>query len=373
MGHHSWNLLDEPGLGMYSGAVLSPVNYDQPRIARQIEGLRRREGFETIFDPQLYFPDTQRRRLRGWRYFPADVETADFADEAWWDRVSESVAATCVTLGCSAACSPAVVARAFPDEYYVRLVYAGNRFSECLADGTVSPIQTGIASLVELSRPGRALEVATILSRTAAQRVYLVLVGETAPRREISDPEVLKGAMRLISALEQAGLSVLVGFASSDLLLWKAAGASSCATGKYFNLRRFTRSRFAEPEEGGGQLPYWFEESLLAFLRDSDLVRVMRHGPLSDASQRNPFGQTILQRIEAGNPWLGLGWRQYMYWFADAERRVAAGDVDVGSLLASAERRWLEMEDASILMADPRNDGGWLRAWRRALVEYSGH
>ena len=39
-----------------------------------------------------------------------------------------------------------------------------------------------------------------------------------------------------------------------------------------------------EPSQGGGQLPYWYEESLVAFLRESDVPRLQRRGELSDAS-----------------------------------------------------------------------------------------
>jgi hypothetical protein len=91
------------------------------------------------------------------------------------------------------------------------------------------------------------MEIASILSRSVAETIYLIFVGQTDPRRELSDEEALKGAMRLIASLEGAGLMVIVGFTSSDMVLWKAAGASSCATGKFFNLRRFTSSRFEEP------------------------------------------------------------------------------------------------------------------------------
>ena len=89
----------------------------------------------------------------------------------------------------------------------------------------------------------------------------------------------------------------MVGFCSSDVVLWKIAGAEACATGKFFNLRRFTSSRFDEPSQGGGQLPYWYEESLVAFLRESDVLRLQRRGELSDASLANPFGQAILEKF----------------------------------------------------------------------------
>jgi hypothetical protein len=80
--------------------------------------------------------------------------------------------------------------------------------------------------------------------------------------------------MKLIAALESSGQRVTVASCSSEMILWKAAGATNCATGKFFNLR-FTISRFEQPDSsGGGQLGYWFQEALLGFLRQSDLLRV---------------------------------------------------------------------------------------------------
>ena len=112
-----------------------------------------------------------------------------------------------------------------------------------------------------------------------------MLVGTTHPRRELGDTEELKGAMQLISALKSAGLEVTVGFCSSDVVLWKAAGATACATGKFFNLQKiYTIPIRRPPAEVGGQLSYWFEEMLLANLRESDLIRVKNIGMLSEAS-----------------------------------------------------------------------------------------
>jgi hypothetical protein len=116
---------------------------------------------------------------------------------------------------------------------------------------------------------------------------------------------------------------------------------------------------------------YWFEESLMAFLRESDLARVRREALLSEHSLRNPYGQEIIELIEdrRRRAWVGTGWRQYMYWFADFEARVAGGDAYPKSVLAAAEGTWAKLEDKGVLMEKPQNDGGWLRPWRRALLE----
>ena len=186
-----------------------------------------------------------------------------------------------------------------------------------------------------------------------------------------------RAAMQLISALERNSVPVTVGFCSSDVVLWKMAGASDCASGKFFNLRRFTRQRFEEPTEGGGQLPYWFEEGLLAFLRQSDLIRARRNGVLSAASLQNPFGAEILSLIDQANktgaklePWLALSWRQFLYWFADVEGRLSRGEISAEDLLTTADANWAKLDKAKVLMEERENDGRWIRGWLNTIREF---
>ncbi len=370
MGHHSENLVSDPGLTRFRGAILSPVNYRKGDISGQVA--RAAATFDMVFDPQLYFPRTERGHLREWEYFPVDVDTADLSSEAWWKALVDRLVSTCEAIRPSAACSPAIVPRSYSNEYFAETVRVGNIFAERLHGSQVRPVQTAVVGVAELATPGRSMEIASILSRSRAAEVYLVLVSSTEPRREHRDTEELKGAMRLISALEDAGLKTIVGFTSSDMVLWKAAGASACATGKFFNLRRFTSSRFEEPSQGGGQLPYWFEESLLAFVREADVLRLRRVGKLGPVSLDNPFSLEIVSHLDSspGEAWLAKSWRQYMFAFADLEQRLTNGETDPTRLLASAERAWLDLEDSRILMEEPRNDGGWLRPWRLALLEF---
>lgn len=376
MGHDSENLLLEPSLDAFRGMIASPVNYSESDMNAQIAGIRsatNKSDFDVVFDPQLYFPRTERGCLRDWSYFPADVDTVDRSADGWWHSLVTALASTVGGMSINAICSPAEVPRAYPDAYFEHTVRVGNMLAEALHGSSIRPLQTVIVGLAELSTPRRALEVASTVSATKCSGVYLVLVGSTEPRRELAHVEELKGAMRLIHALErEAQLPVLVGYCSTDVVLWKAAGASSVATGKFFNLRRFTLSRFEEPSGGGGQLPYWAEESLLGFLRESDIIRVQGQKLLSPVNESNPFAQRILQQLaqQPGKAWLALGWRQFMYWFADVERRIDDGTSEVRTMLREAESNWRQLEDADVLMEEQRNDGAWLRSWRRALAEY---
>lgn len=372
MGHDSENLLRHDHLEGFSGAVLSPLNYDVNETLEQVALMRDRQ-FELVFDPQLYNPLTERKGLRRWSYFPSDMETADLSDDAWWASLSNKIAATCVELSVGAVCSPVVVPRVYDDAYYGTCVGAAVSLEAAVRSSGIQVLQTLIVNLSELAVPERAMRIASIISRTSAERVYLVLVSDVEPRRELKDGDELRGALTLIASLKTSGLRVLVGFCSSDMLLWKAAGADDVATGKFFNLRRFTRSRFDEPTQGGGQLAYWFEESLMAFIRESDVVRMRDAGLLGSASEKNPFCQEILAqfRDSPGTPWVKHSWRQFMYWFAECEAKLSARPAAAAELLQEAERAWLDLEESRILTEELRNDGSWLRHWRRALLEYA--
>ncbi len=369
MGHDSINLVDTKELSDFAGAIISPVNYNEAQVLQHIAKIRHRTSFEWLFDPQLYYPRSDRGELPGWSYFPSNVDTVDISSEAWWSGVVAGVVETCTRLRPSAACSPAFAAPVYTDDYYAMMVSIGNEFSGALRGTGIDPVQTVIVNLADLSQQNRAMEIATVVSRTLAQSIFLIYVSDTAPRREVKDPTQLVGGMRLINALERAGLPVTVGYSSSESILWKYAGATHLSTGKFFNLRRFTKTRFEEPTEGGGQLPYWFEENLLAFLRESDVVRAQRENLLSERSLANPFAAGILGCIGDAKAWLGLSWRFYMYAFCDLESRVHIGQTPVPDLLLTAERNWMQLEDQGILMEEPRNDGSWIRPWRQAAAE----
>lgn len=377
MGYHSNNLIDLPALAAYAGAIFSPVNCSEAEASGQITEVRgSKKDFEIIFDPQLYVPSSAAGKLRKWAYFPKDFDTADPTSAKWWGDLSKRLARVCEGMKVNAVCSPSIIPKVFDDKYYAKSVAVGNELRGLLSGHEMDVLQTVLVNLADLTGATRALEVASIISRTDADRVYLVLIGTTFPRRELSAVDELLGAMRLINALERNKTSVVVGFCSSDLLLWKTAGASACCAGKFFNLRRFTRQRFEEAAEGGGQLPYWFEESLLAFLRQGDLLLVRRHGFLGGASSRNPFAQEILAAIDEANrtrtkpKWLGNSWRQFLFWFADVEGRLARGRIKAEGLLTDADSNWSRLDQAKVLMEERENNGTWVRSWLNTLREY---
>lgn len=281
----------------------------------------------------------------------------------------KKLAAEARKLKVDAVCSPAVLPKKSSPDYYARCRDICIMLREELAGTPVRPIVTICVALKELADPNDALRIASIITAGNLKSSYIVIEADVEPRREIADAANLLSLMVLVSALEKSECKTLISHCSSDMILMKAAGASHCASGKFFNLRHFTRSRFDEQQEGGGgQLPYWFEHNFVAFLREADLARLRRAGfgdLIGGGDSNNLFARQILEQFanEPGKTWVALSWRQYLAWFAATEKRLSNPDAMtlVSAWLRDAENRWRQMEEKDVLLDERRNDGQWIR------------
>lgn len=368
VGHDSINLVRESDLKGFSGMVCSPLNYREAQVKEQIASLP--NEFSSVFDPQLYFPRSRRGHLQSWSYFPCDFDSADHTNLEWWKYLSKRVVKSGIEIKCTHACSPLAVPNKYTMSYYDFAVEIGNYFSEQSLSNGIIPYQTAIIDINIIGDTNEAEIIGSILSKTKCESIYLVVKSDIEPRREYSDVTAITGVMKMIRLLVNSGIKVFMPFCSSEFILWKYAGANAFASGKFFNLRRFTSSRFQEPTSGGGQLPYWFERQLLSYVREGDLTRLVSRNLVS--SNNNPYADTILEQLRTSpkSPWLSLSWKKYLFDFYALEQELNNNKA-IETLLLTAERNWIELEDDGFLMEEIRNDGAWIRQWRIAINEFN--
>jgi hypothetical protein len=378
MGNDSNNLIiGASGIDGFSGIILSPVNESASDLSASMPKFREKGQFDIVFDPQLYCPQFDRGRLQSHPYFPKDLDTADPSSDGWWQKIINNLVEQADQLSVDAVCSPAILPKKSSPEYYARIADIHSLLTDVLQGSSIRPVMTVCVTLKELEKPDDALRIASIVTARSPKSIYLVVESEVEPRREISDANLLS-LMVLVSALEKSGCKTLVSHCSSDMILMKVSGATHCASGKFFNLRRFTRSRFDEQKDDGGRLiAYWFEHNLMAFLRRADIARILKAWPndfIGGGDSNNIFSNQILEQFanDPAKAWEALGWRQYLAWFAATEQKLS--DVNaltiVSSWLKEAEKRWEQLEEKDILMDEKRNDGSWIRPWRQALGEF---
>lgn len=370
-GHDSWNLLEEPDIGDYAGLVLSPVNDAPADVANRLGRLGDlRDELEVILDPQMYNPAFEKGKMDEWAYFSSDYETADQGDVNWWAQRAHEIVEQGAQLGVDAVCSPAFVPRLFTDAYYAFMVEVADAMKHHADGRGQETLLTAIISLRDLNNPSRALSIASILSRSSCDRVYLMFLNEDVPARQpMKDEAGLPTAVHLVRLLSEA-MRVHVAFVSHDLVLWKFAGATDISTGKYMNLRRFSPGRWNDEESGGRQVAYWNEGPLLARLREADVAKLNRQGWFDDRTfDSNPAGARILEIIRSGEKvaWLKLSWMQYLRWASNIESKWHGDATAVETGLLAANHNWGLLSD--VLFQDRFNDGSHVRDWINAIRE----
>lgn len=377
MGHDSENLVGLLDLEEFKGVILSPVNREPHELKDFVPGARNRGVEDVILDPQFYFPKAARGKLGTHLYFPKDFDTADYSSDSWWSGVVKALVAEGKSINADAIATPVVYPRLWDDKFWARCSQTYAQLAAQLSGTALRPMFTVFVNINSLQSEPEVLRLASIVSESGARAYLMILVTEVEPRREIIDAAGLCGFMQLIYLLS-ANAKVTVAYASSDILLYKVAGAANSATGKFFNLRRFTTSRFDDSEKGGGQIPYWFEPGLLAFLRETDVLRLRRLKLDSEVFENGGFGSIWTAHIEqclAKSPpdsWLAKSWRQYLSSFGKIEKGFAGPSeiARAADWLKAVEERWNLLEERSVLMDEARNDGRWIRPWRQALNEF---
>jgi hypothetical protein len=370
MGHQSTNLVEATDLRNFAGAILSPVNDTPVGIKKFMERFGRRGEFEYILDPQLYWPHSDKPTLKQWKYFPSDFASVDHTIASGWHDVITSLGAAARDLGVDAVCSPARVPRVYELDHHTLSTEIADLMVHEMKGSGIEVLQTALVDFASLANYNRVLEIGSILTTSKAKRFYLVFHSDHKnPRRELESISEIKGAMLLISLLRDHHFDVLVAFSCSDILLWKTAGATACATGKFWNLRRFNPARWSEESEGGGgQVAYLFEEGLVGFIRDNDIP--LLEFARSDATKNNPYLSQILPLVASAKPWLSIAWKQFLYWFCEIDTRLTHGATTASALLKIAEEHWDTIDDDGLLLEEKRNKGDWVRPWRIAIADY---
>jgi len=378
LGHNSWNLFEEPDIGRYAGMVLSPVNDSPADVAAGLARLGDlRPNLDVILDPQLYNPAVDKGLMDRWSYFPSDFATANHADAAWWIRRGIEVVEEGAKLGVNAICSPALLPRRFEDAYYSLMVeIADATWQEASIHG-LQTLLTAIVSLSDLANPSRAYAIASVLSRSRCDRIYLTFLNEDVKqqREPLADPAGLPTAVHLVKLLS-AQMRVHVAFASHDLVMWKYAGATDISSGKYMNLRRFSPGRWQEEKGGGQQAAYWTEGSLLTLLRSADVERLRRDGWFGDKDlSDNPASGRIMELIQTGSTklWVKESWLQYLRWISNAEASWHGRPDAAEQFLEQSHRLWGDIVNVRrILFQDWFNEHGThVKNWLNAVREGS--
>jgi hypothetical protein len=268
-GHNSvWNK-DSFKKGIGDGLILSPVHCDFENVKKLDSGIKN----NSYFDPQFYVPDSQKRKLNTYHFFPEQItdgfSTKDFA------AVAYEVAQLCVE---------------FQIENGFRgLIIPVRYFNEMLTDYIAKQRSFSVEPFLSfINKNSIKKDVFVTLALTAAMigdegyrnqllnwitsypeitGVYL-LVNFDEPLKQICDLKKLEDYLCLISELSQADLKVICGYCNTESLLCAILEPFAVTFGAYENTRKFSIDKFLDDESDvRGPAPRIYLSKLLNWIR----------------------------------------------------------------------------------------------------------
>lgn len=368
LGHDCRNLLKDPNLKMFRGSILSPMDYDESKTAEIVRDLNTL-GLKSIFDPQVYFPKPKKRNLGEWGYFPKEAATYIPDNVEWYVEINRQLVGVSKRLPFTEICSPCRVSRRYDDEYYAKAVEIADDLAQKLTTDT-SVLLTLIVDLSLLASDEDVFRICDIVTKSKLNGVYLLLYSNLPGRKELSNQEQVLSVMKLIHILKLNKMSVTVGYASSDVILWKYAGADYCATGKFHNLRRFNNLRWEDIVTGGAMLPYYFSNEFMAFFRKDDMLRLNEEGLLQAGFDN--LSSEFLLKAETNSPknLIKIGWLLYLRWFGTLAQLVDQNQLGVKDYLLRVKQTWSDFRSYRIPLTESENTGFWVESWYSATQEF---
>lgn len=250
-GHNTvWNLkaLELGNAG--DGLVISPVHEKSDRVKAMPGPVRK----HSLFDPQYYLPNSQKAKLHSYQFFPEAItkgfSTLDFS------LVALESAKLCVgfqvEMGFEKIVIPARFMRQMVSDY--RQQQEAYSVVPFLKEISRQKIKRPILLTVPLT--SHMVEDAAyrteilnwITSFPEISGVYLIVAHERQTKQIASDSFLLQ-MLILITELKEAGLSVVVGYANTESLLYLLAGDIDITMGAYENTRMFSLDKFIDSDD----------------------------------------------------------------------------------------------------------------------------
>ncbi len=252
MGHnHNWNLESLEDDGTADGLILAPRYMDRAAVTSLDPSLRQR----SIFDPQFFMPGSTRGKLPTYEFFP-DVVANGFATAEYDESTAKRSAELCLAFQISNDFRYCVIPTRFmegsPSNFIqVQRSLFVDPFLECLAG--ISRSQPLLLQLILTDQMIKDQQFSDdilnwVTGIQELQGVYLIPF-LASRQKQIQDIDYLTSLFKLIAALRENDLQVILGYQNTESFLMLAVDPTAVTMGSYENLRMFNPKAF-DDEEG---------------------------------------------------------------------------------------------------------------------------
>lgn len=251
VGHNpNWNLESFTTDSCGDGLIFSPVHQPKEKIEQIGFGIKKR----SVFDPQYYLPNSQKKKLSSYPFFPEKIShgfsTQDFP------LVALESARQCIQFQLDQGFEKILIPARYHEEMVSDYIeqqeeYTVHPFLKVLAEiGTSKPIflTLPLTSAMVQDKGFRTKILNWVTGFPEISGIY-ILVNYERPTKQIQSSDFLYSYMELMSELTSVGLGLIVGHANTESLLYSLVDESTQTFGSFENTRMFSLDKFVASEE----------------------------------------------------------------------------------------------------------------------------
>jgi len=278
VGHNAnWNIDSFQDEHCGDGLILSPLHQAMPAVGNLDAATRA----ASLFDPQFYLPNSRKRKLLTYPFFPEQVD-GGFQTGTFAEHVAE-VAQSCVDFQVAQGFRKVVVPTRFLNEMYPEYFemqgdFSVNSFIRAAGNRQLCLSLAVKASMI--SHPSwRRMLLDWITSFHRVDELYL-MYEDVRDTKQIQDPEFLREALRFFREVMATGLKLTIGYTNTEGLLYSAVGDPNVTMGAFENTRIFSVEKFVESDgERRGPRARIFLSGLLNWVQLEDAKRIRDLAP----------------------------------------------------------------------------------------------
>lgn len=296
VGHNdNWNVDSLTNDHCGDGLILSPVHQNKERVEALGETIKQR----SIFDPQFYLPNSQKRKLSSYPFFPETIangfSTIDFP------LVALDSAKRCVAFQIEQGFEKIIIPARFIDQMVTDYIERQEEYSVLPFLKAIE--ETGTDKQVFVTLPLTSHMIEDVGFRTNILNwvtglnditgVYLLVANER-DTKQIQSREFLSAYLEFLMALRNVDLEIIVGHCNTESLLFSLVGDITLTYGTFENTRMFSIDKFIESEEERrGPKARMYLPGLLNWVLFSHAKEIMNDAP--------PIWERIYRPTEYGD------------------------------------------------------------------------
>ena len=252
VGHNSnWNIDSYVKDNCGDGLIFSPVHQAQDKI----ELLKDEIKNKSLFDPQYYLPNSQKKKLSTYKFFP-EVITGGFSTIEFPLLALES-ARQCVSFQLKNGFEKIIIPARYIDQMVSGYLDQQEEYTVLPFLKAIEEAGADVPIYITLPLTSHMIEdegfrvklLNWVTSFPELSGVY-VLTSCERPTKQIQAAKFLEAHLDFLMALRNVDLDIIVGHTNTESLLYSLVDDITLTFGTFENTRMFSLDKFIESDEG---------------------------------------------------------------------------------------------------------------------------